>query len=123
MCSPTKTGGASGARTGGAQAIIFTQNYGEAGAIDWFGPALGLPAAVSAHNSYFTWYDPAAPAPRNLLLLGSDYGSTAKYCDSLKVVGHIGVQYAMPHEKFDLLYCRGLRGDWWALWPGQRHFI
>src|SRR4029079_3449090 len=32
-------------------AVIFTGNYGEAGAIDRYGPALGLPRAYSGHNS------------------------------------------------------------------------
>jgi hypothetical protein len=38
-----------------ARACILAQNYGEAGAIDLFGPALGLPKAISGHNSYFLW--------------------------------------------------------------------
>ncbi len=32
---------------------IFGQNYGEASAIDMFGPKYGLPAAISGHQSYF----------------------------------------------------------------------
>ena len=32
--------------------VILTGSYGEAGAIDRFGPALGLPPAFSPHNSY-----------------------------------------------------------------------
>ena len=35
-----------------ATAVVFTGNYGEAGAIDRYGPALGLPRAHSAHNAY-----------------------------------------------------------------------
>ena len=37
------------------RAAIFCQNYGEAGAIDFFGPKLGLPAAISGHQNYFLW--------------------------------------------------------------------
>ena len=39
------------------RAAIFCQNYGEAGAIDFFGPKYGLPPALSGH--------------RKLLLLGA----------------------------------------------------
>ena len=35
-----------------AKACVFGQNYGEAGAINHFGPGLGLPRAISGHNSY-----------------------------------------------------------------------
>ena len=32
---------------------IFGQNYGQAGAIDLFGPKYGLPPAISGHQNYF----------------------------------------------------------------------
>src|SRR4029078_11547118 len=38
--------------------VLFTGNYGEAGAIDRFGPALGLPQAYSGHNNYWWWRPP-----------------------------------------------------------------
>jgi 4-amino-4-deoxy-L-arabinose transferase-like glycosyltransferase len=34
---------------------IMTQNYGQAAAIDFFGPRYGLPKAISPHNSYWIW--------------------------------------------------------------------
>ncbi len=34
---------------------ILAGNYGEAGAIDYYGPALGLPKAISGHNNYYLW--------------------------------------------------------------------
>ncbi len=37
------------------QTAIFGQNYGQAGAIDLFGPKYGLPPAISGHQSYFLW--------------------------------------------------------------------
>ena len=38
-----------------ARTAIFAQNYGQAGAIDLFGPKYGLPPAISGHQSYFLW--------------------------------------------------------------------
>ena len=37
------------------KAAIFGQNYGQAGAVDRFGPALGLPKALSGHLTYHRW--------------------------------------------------------------------
>ncbi len=34
---------------------IFGQNYGQAGAIDFFGAKMGLPGAISGHENYFYW--------------------------------------------------------------------
>jgi hypothetical protein len=42
-----------------ADTVIFAGNYGEAAAIDFFGPRYGLPKAVSGHQNYFFW------GPRN----------------------------------------------------------
>src|SRR5205823_13040147 len=38
---------------------IFAQDYGQAGAIDFFGRRYGLPPALSGHQTYFLW------GPRN----------------------------------------------------------
>ena len=38
-----------------AKACVFGQNYGEAGAIEYFARDLDLPPAISAHNSYWLW--------------------------------------------------------------------
>src|SRR5205085_5614108 len=34
---------------------IFAQNYGQAGAIDLFGPRYSIPNAISGHQSYYLW--------------------------------------------------------------------
>lgn len=46
----------------GRPPVILTRNYGEAGAIDRYGPALGLPRAYSGHNAYGDWGSPADDA-------------------------------------------------------------
>ena len=47
-----------------ATAVIFTGNYGEAGAIDRFGAAYGLPRVYSGHNAYARFgLPPDAAAP------------------------------------------------------------
>ncbi len=50
------------AGAGRSSVVLLTDNYGEAGAIDRFGPALGLPRAHSGHNAYALW-GPAAGLP------------------------------------------------------------
>jgi hypothetical protein len=39
---------------------VLASNYGEAGAVDHFGPADGLPAAYSGHMSFWYWGPPPA---------------------------------------------------------------
>ena len=47
-----------------ASAALLTSTYAEAGAIDHFGPALGLPSAYSGHDGFWYWGPPpAGPRP------------------------------------------------------------
>jgi hypothetical protein len=38
-----------------AHALLFTPSYGEAGALELWGPALHLPPVLSNHNTYYLW--------------------------------------------------------------------
>ncbi len=38
-----------------SEACVLAGNYGEAGAIDFFGEEHGLPRAISGHNNYYLW--------------------------------------------------------------------
>jgi hypothetical protein len=51
------------------QTVIFTGNYGEAGAIDLLGGSHGLPRAYSAHNGFSKWGQPS-PSAAGALVLG-----------------------------------------------------
>ncbi len=89
---------------------IYGRNYGEAGAIDWFGPALGLPHAVSGHNSYFLWGPPADGRGAILIAVGDRLDLERMYSDVQKI-DETDLSYAMPSEIHRAIYlCRGLRG-------------
>ena len=45
-----------------ATGVVLTRNYGEAGAVDRYGPARGLPPAYSGHNGYGDWGPPPGAA-------------------------------------------------------------
>jgi hypothetical protein len=36
-------------------ASVLASNYGEAGAVDWCGPRLGLPPLISGHENFWLW--------------------------------------------------------------------
>jgi 4-amino-4-deoxy-L-arabinose transferase-like glycosyltransferase len=36
-------------------AAVYADTYGDAGALDFYGPRYGLPAAISSQNSYYLW--------------------------------------------------------------------
>ncbi len=104
------------ARTG-----IFASNYGEAGAIDLFGPAYGLPPATCAHQSYYLWGPPASQVD-NLIWLQWDREGIERRCRSVEQVGEHFHPWGMAEENRPIYLCRGLRAPLRELWPGLKLF-
>jgi hypothetical protein len=108
-----------------AQTGILTGNYGEAGAVDLYGPARGLPAAISGIDSYWLRGYPDPP-PQTLIVLGLSKRSLERDFESCEVAGHITNRYAVMNEETtdhrDIYICRKLRKPWPEFWKGSLHF-
>jgi len=76
---------------------IFGGNYGRAGAIDFFGPELGLPSAISPHNSYWLW-GPGETDYEVILFLGGERERLEEYFGDVQAVGRADCTYCMPYE-------------------------
>jgi hypothetical protein len=108
------------ARTG-----ILAGNYGEAGAIDLYGPALGLPPAISGVNSY--WYRGyGAPPPQTLIVLGANPDDVRKAPARCESAGRVANRHGVENEETrghpEIFVCRDLRLQWPEFWPRLRGF-
>ena len=99
-----------------ARAGIFANNYGEAGAIDQFGPRYGLPRAVSGHQTYFFW-GPRDVTGEVLIVLQDDRESLEKLCSSVEEAGVHFHPWGMAEENNPIFVCRGLHPPLRELWP------
>ena len=104
-----------------AKAAIFAQNYGQAGAIDLYGPKLGLPPALSGHLTYWYW-GPRGYTGEVMIVLDDDRETLEKLFDSVELAGHVSHPYSMPYEHFDIFVCRGLHEPLAQLWPKVKNF-
>jgi Dolichyl-phosphate-mannose-protein mannosyltransferase len=100
------------------KAAIFCQNYGEAGALDFFGPKLGLPPAISGHQDYFLW-GPHDYTGEVLLVLDDRDDDERQQFESVMDLGQVvSSPWAMPWEQRNHIYlCRNLKGTVLDLWP------
>ena len=99
------------ARTG-----IFASNYGEAGALNLFGPAYGLPAPICAHQNYYFW-GPPKTEPENLIWLQWGREGVEDHCLSVEKVGEHFHPWGMAEENRPIYLCRGLRhtlAEYWT---------
>lgn len=104
-----------------ARAGIFCNNYGEAGAIDLFGPKYGLPPAISGHQNYYFW-GPRGYSGDLLIIVGERKSDVEKYCGSVQQVGEVDNPLAMPFENSPIYLCRGGKGSLSAFWPHVRNW-
>jgi hypothetical protein len=95
---------------------IFGQNYGQAGAIDLFGPKYGLPKAISGHQNYFLW-GPCGYTGESMIVMGDRQDRLAQRFASVEKVGRVEHPYSMPYEHIDIFYCRRLKEPLAEIWP------
>jgi len=106
-----------------AGCAIIAGNYGEAGAIDYYGPALGLPRAISGHNSYYDW------GPRNYsgscaILVGERTEKYKEYFGEADLVARTSNPHGMPIERNVPIYvCHKPIEPLDKLWPRFRMII
>lgn len=105
---------------GEMSAIILTGNYGEAGAIDRFGPERELPPAYSGHNSYADVRQPAGSAGP-VLVVG--YRNPGEFLTGCLALDPIVIPHGIDNEEqgAPLWRCDGPRRSWDQLWPELRH--
>ncbi|MBV9359421.1 MAG: glycosyltransferase family 39 protein [Chloroflexi bacterium] len=106
------------------QTGILAGNYGEAGAIDLYGPALGLPTAISGADSYWLRGYPDPP-PQNLIVLGDTADSLGAIFVTCDEVGRVTNSADVRNEETahpQIFLCREPRTAWAELWPMLREF-
>lgn len=93
---------------------IYGNNYGQAAAVDFFGPQYGLPKAISGHQNYFLW------GPRHytgdiMIIMGEEADEAGDDFESCTVAATLNNPYAYRYENRPILLCRGLK---WNLQSG-----
>lgn len=104
------------------QTAIFANDYGEGGAIDFFGPRYGLPEAISGHQNYWVW-GPRDYTGASLIVLGEgDERNMQQDCASYAVVGNTKTPLSRPNEWGPIYYCKGFKWNLESIWPRLKHW-
>jgi hypothetical protein len=105
-----------------AGAVILTDNYGEAGAINTYGGAAGLPQAYSGELTYWYW------KPRSMdgavIAVGIDRSFLSTLFNECTDAGTITNSYGLHNEEFGkpLTVCRQPKLSFDATWSRLRAF-
>ena len=105
-----------------AEAVFYAPNYGEASALTIYGPALGGPPTISAHNSYFLWGMGGATGAV-VITLGREDARFDDYYADARAVGRLENRFAMPYEiGLTIWVLRQPRAPIAEVWPRLRHY-
>jgi len=104
---------------------ILASDEGEAGAVNLYGPAYGLPTAISGMNSnWLRGY--GDPPPETVILIGwhRDFGE--QNFESCELAGHLTNRYGIVNNSIDgyadVFVCRHLRQPWPQFWEHFRYY-
>ena len=101
---------------------IFGQNYGQAGAIDFFAVKMGLPPAISGHQNYFYW-GPRAYSGDCMIVMDDTPKHLGELYERVEKVGTVYHPLSMPYQHFDVYLCHGAKfGSLEKLWPELKHW-
>ena len=104
-------------------ATILAANYGEAGAVDRYGAAFGLPPVYSPDNNYWLWGPPPA-RDTVAVVIGVPPALLSRWFSSVRVaaVYRNGLGVSDDEEGAVICVAAGLRAPWSTIWPSIRNY-
>jgi hypothetical protein len=99
-------------------AVVFTGNYGEAGAFEWYG--VGAPV-YSGHNGWRNWGPPPDGAGPVVVLLYRDPSVYFTGCERVATL-HNKIGIDNEEEGQGVWVCDGPIGSWSARWHELSHY-
>jgi hypothetical protein len=102
---------------------ILTGNYGEAGAIDRYGPQLGLPGVYSGDNNFWLWGPPPA-ADTVAIAVNVDPALLDREFTRVRLVATFwnGLGVSDDEQGAQVFLATGLRSSWSEAWSAFRNY-
>jgi hypothetical protein len=102
---------------------LVTANYGEAGAVARYGPALGLPVAYCGQNNFWLWGPPPA-ADTTAVVIGVSPALLHREFSSVRQVAvwNNGLGVDDDEQDTPVYVVTGRLRSWAAAWPAFRHY-
>ncbi len=105
-----------------AGAVVVASNYGEAGAVDRYGPAYRLPPVYSGQNQLYYQARPPDSA-QVVVFVGAQLPDARRLFRSCVGAGRLDNGLGVDNEEQGrpIAVCRGPVDGWEAVWPALRH--
>ena len=105
------------------QCLIWGENYGEAGALNYLGKAYQLPPAISVHGSFYLW-GAGNPKATMAITVGLSKKDMEELFEEVTLVQMFKHPYAIDEEhNIPILICRKLRQPIRNKWKQWRKYV
>ncbi|HPH96399.1 MAG TPA: glycosyltransferase family 39 protein [Anaerolineaceae bacterium] len=105
--------------------VILAGNYGEAGALMFYGAGRNLPRVIGGGNSLWE-RGYGSPEPEIVVAVGFERSQIERFMRSCQAAGTVSNRYGVENEESTchttLFICREPRAAWAVLWPQMRWF-
>jgi hypothetical protein len=107
-----------------AHTAVLVGNYGEAGAVDLYGPALGLPNAISGINSY--WFNGYGdPPPQTLIVVGINQHFVDSNFTGCRLAAKVSNREGIENEETshaNIFICGPPQKGWSEFWKDFHYY-
>jgi len=105
-----------------ASVVVYTKNYGEAAALEYYSSKYPLPRVISRHNNYWIWGYPKEGL-RTVIVLRGTAEDHRKSCNEVRLAAVHTCRYGMPYENNMPIYvCGRLRVPFSEIWQRDKVF-
>jgi len=105
-----------------AEAGIFAETFGEAAALNFFGPNRGLPRAIGTHNNYWLW-GPQRYSGDLMIVVSDSEERLRRRFGNVVLSRRIECEYCMPVVRSKSVFvCREPRQPLPAMWPELKDY-
>ena len=107
-----------------AHLVVFTGDYGAAGAIDQYGSEYGLPHAISGHNSYWWWGPAGARDASTTIAVNLSKSYLLSIFSQVTPAGTVATPNGVWSEERGepIWLCTGQKISWAEAWPAAQHY-
>jgi hypothetical protein len=109
--------------------VVYCNNYGKAGAIEYYSKKYSLPKVICPHNSYWYWSLDYIEHTRNnqistVIIIGGNVEDHRQSLEQVEAAGVHKTKYAMPYENnLTIFIGKGLKRSSWQIIQSNKIFI
>lgn len=104
--------------------VIYANNYGEAGSIEYYSRKYELPPVISRHNNYWIWgWQHTDKNYRTIIIIGGRKEDHLSSLEQVEEAGIIRCRYCMPYENnLTVFVGRNLKRSLSEIWSSRKNY-